>query len=175
MTVHARQESATTTSADPAECARSIALGMLNHSPRSSGQVRSRLRDKDIPAAVIDEVIDRYIEVGLLDDAALAATIVRTRHQEKGRARTAIEMELCRKEFPADAIESALEQITADDEYVTAHALGASRWRSLEGHTDEVRSRRVAGMLGRKGYSPSVAFAVVKSLSGADNEGISSM
>lgn len=148
---------------------------MLNHSPRSSGQVRAKLLEHDIPPNVIDEVIDRYIDVGLLDDAALAASLVRTRHQEKGKARTAIAMELRRKEFPDEVIEQALEQIDDDDEFAAARALGLKRWNSLEGQPDQVRARRVAGMLGRKGYSPGVAYEVVKTLSRADSEGIGSV
>jgi regulatory protein len=171
MTARDRQGSATTTSTDPAERARAIALNLLNHSPRSSGQLRSKLIAKEVPPEVADSLIERYQEVGLLDDEALARTIARTRHHERGQARRAITQELVRKEFPAHIIEAALSQISDDDERDAARGLAAKRWAQLEGVPEEARTRRVVGMLGRKGYGPSTAFAVVKDLSRADREG----
>lgn len=168
MTSRARSDSAPTTPADPAERAREIALRLLTHSQRSSAQLREGLLKRDVDADVADEVIARYEEVGLLDDAALAASIVRTRHQERGRSRRAIEQELRRKGFERDDVEAALEQITQDDEWEAARKLAANRWESLKGIDDQARVRRVVGMLGRRGYGPDVAFGLVKQLQRAD-------
>jgi regulatory protein len=170
MTARDRQGSATTTSTDPAERARAIALSYLNHSPRSSGQLRAKLISREVEPDVADFVIARYVEVGLLDDAALAATIARTRHAERGLSRRAIGAELRRKSFAPEHIESALAHIADEDEWNAARDLAAKRWNRLEGHTDDVRTRRVVGMLGRKGYGPSTAIAVVKHLNRADTE-----
>lgn len=170
MTARDRQGSATTTSTDPAERARAIALNYLNHSPRSSGQLRAKLLSREVEPAIADLVIERYVEVGLLDDAALAATIARTRLAERGLARRAIASELQRKGFAPEHIEGALAGIADEDEWSAAQDLAAKRWNRLEGHSDEVKTRRVVAMLGRKGYGPSTAFAVVKRLTRADRQ-----
>ncbi|MDN4473641.1 regulatory protein RecX [Demequina sp. SYSU T00b26] len=115
--------------------------------------------------------MERYREVGLLDDAALASTIARTRHRERGLSRRAIEQELRRKGFEHPEIEGALAQIDGDDEADAARELAAVRWRRLAGHDDQTRVRRVVAMLGRKGYAPSLAFEVVRELQHADNVG----
>jgi regulatory protein len=117
-------------------------------------------------------LIDRYREVGLLDDAELAATIVRTRHAERGQAPRAIRAELHRKGFEAPDIDAALEQITDEGIEDRARDLAAKRWSSLGGVEEPARTRRVAAMLGRKGYSPALAFAVVKDLQRADKAGV---
>ncbi|WP_159450097.1 regulatory protein RecX [Demequina sp. NBRC 110056] len=156
---------------DPAERAREIALRLLTHSARSSSQLREGLLKREVEPAIADEIIARYLEVGLLDDAALAGSIARTRHAERGASRRAISQELRRKGFEHDDIEAALEQISGDDEQDAARSLAAKRWRSLEGHDDQTRVRRVVAMLGRKGYSPDVAFGVVKELQRADRAG----
>ncbi|WP_084127122.1 regulatory protein RecX [Demequina sp. NBRC 110054] len=156
---------------DPAERAREIALRLLDHSPRSSAQLRAGLLQREVDPDTADLIIERYTEVGLLDDAALAATIARTRHRERGLSRRAVADELRRKGFDAEDAEAALEQISTDDEREAARELGEQRWRRLSSHDSRTRSRRVASMLARKGYSPSLAFEVVRELERADNDG----
>ncbi|WP_084100357.1 regulatory protein RecX [Demequina sp. NBRC 110051] len=156
---------------DPAERAREIALRLLTHSARSSAQLRDGLVSRDVPEEIADAVVARYQEVGLLDDAVLAGTIARTRHHERGKSRRAIQQELARKGFEAQDVENALEQITDEDEHQAARALARKRWDQLAGVDYDARVRRVVGMLGRRGYSPSLAFALVKDFSRADDIG----
>lgn len=172
MVRRARREDATTIPADPAERAREIALRLLTHSPRSAAQLRDGLVARDVDPGMADALIARYREVGLLDDAALAATIVRTRHSERGQAPRAIRAELQRKGFEPSDIETALEHITDTGLAERAWDLASKRWRSLRGVDDQARTRRVVAMLGRKGYPPSLAFSVVKDLQRADKAGV---
>ena len=162
-------KSASAKDMDPAEHAREIAIRLLTHSPRSVAQLRERLLARDVELHIVDEIIERYREVGLLDDPELAATIARTRHRERGRSRRAVRQELQRKGFEADDIEAALEQISDEDEHEVARELAAKRWRQLEGVDRDKRVRRVVAMLGRRGYSPSLAFALVRECEDADN------
>src|SRR6187455_852290 len=136
----ARRENAPTTPADPAERAREIALRVLTHSPRSSAQLREKLIAREIDPAIVDALIARYTEVGLLDDAGLAAQIARTRHAERGLAPRAIRLELLRKGFEPHDIEAALEPIddAIDDR---AKELARKRWDSLASVPPEVRTR----------------------------------
>lgn len=170
MSPRARQE-ASSTPVDPAERAREIALRLLNHSARSAAQLREGMVSREVDPEIADQIVERYREVGLLDDASLAAAIVRTRHHERGKSRRAILQELRRKGFEPDDIEAALDQVTDDDERDAARALAIKRWGQLEGVERDKRVRRVVGMLGRKGYSPSDAFALVRELEDADNSG----
>lgn len=173
MTPHARQDS-TTTPVESAERAREMALRILGHSPRSAAQLREGLLKRHVVEPVADEIVARYIEVGLLNDAQLAAAIVRTRHHERGASRRAIAVELRRKGFEQPDIDEALAQIDDDDEFTRARELALKRWNKLDGVEHGARVRRTVGMLGRKGYSPSVAFMVVKTLGRADSEGVDS-
>ncbi|WP_430867047.1 regulatory protein RecX [Demequina aurantiaca] len=175
MEPRARQDSTTTTPVESAERARAMALRILANAPRSSGQLRDALRKRHVIEPVIEEIVERYVEVGLLDDRTLAAAIARTRHAERGCSRRVIEVELRRKGFEQPDIDSALAQIDDEDEFERASELALKRWRKLDGLEPEVRVRRTVAMLGRKGYSPSLAFGVVKSLDNADSEETRSM
>jgi len=175
MSPRARQDSTTTTPVESPERAREMALRILGSAPRSSAQLRESLVKRHVVDTVIDEIIERYTEVGLLNDPELAATIARTRHRERGAARKAIAVELRRKGFDQGDIDAALAQFNDDDEIERARELALKRWSKLEGLEYEVRVRRTVGMLGRKGYSPSVAYRVVKTLDAADSEGMRSI
>lgn len=162
-------KSAPVTRKDPAEQAREIALRLLTHSPRSAAQLREGMLSRDVEPEVADEVIERYREVGLLDDPELAATIARTRHRERGKSRRAVRQELQRKGFEVHDIDAALEQISDESEHEVAREMAFKRWDQLEGVDRDKRVRRVVGMLGRRGYSPSLAFALVRECEDADN------
>jgi regulatory protein len=154
--------------ADPADRAREIALRILAGAPRSAAQLREALLAREVPTAAVDEVLARYREVGLIDDAGLAQTIARTRHLERAQSRRAIAHELRRKGFGIDDVASAVAQISDDDERAVAQALAERRWNALAGVPREARVRRVVSLLGRKGYAPGVAFELVKGFERAD-------
>lgn len=170
MAPRARQDSTTTTPVESSERAREMALRILGSAPRSAEQLREGLRKRLVVEPVIEEIIARYTEVGLLNDAELAATVARTRHNERGASRRAIGAELRRKGFEQPDIDAALAQIDDEDEYARAHELALARWNKLAGLEHQVKVRRTVGMLGRKGYPPSMAFGVVRSLDNADSE-----
>ena len=167
MTTRARQESSTT---DPAERARALALAMLDRAQRSSADLKARLVAKDVEPAIADAIVARYIEVGLLDDGALAAMIARTRQTERGQAPRVIAAELRRKGFSETDIESALEHITGDVQWESARTLAESKWGRMSDLDSEVRVRRLSAFLGRKGYPASMVFGVVRDLIRADSE-----
>lgn len=154
--------------ADPAERAREIALRILAGAPRSAAQLREALLAREVTEAAVDEVLARYREVGLIDDAGLARTIARTRHLERAQSRRAIAHELRRKGFGPDDVSSAVAQISDDDERAAAQALAQRRWNALGGVAREAKVRRVVSLLGRKGYPAGLAFELVRRLEHAD-------
>ena len=106
---------------------------------------------------------------GVVDDAAYAATLARTRFAEKGAARKAIAEELRRKGLGEEHIRSALGQIGFDDEADAALALARKKLAATRGLDPLVRRRRALAMLGRKGYSHEVAMrAIEQALAGPD-------
>jgi regulatory protein len=175
MAARARHDPASVEPVESPERARELALRILGSAPRSAAQLREGLLKRNVTDAAIDEVIERYTDVGLLNDPELSATIARTRHQERGASRRAIGQELRRKGFEQPDIDAALAQISDDSEISRAHELASKRWKKLEGVDHDARVRRTVAMLGRQGYSPSVAFGVVKSLDNADSDGTRSL
>jgi len=153
---------ATDAEPDPESVARAIALRQLTAAPRSRAQLAEAMAKRDVPDDVADRVLDRFTEVGLVDDAAYAEILVRSRHAERGMSRRALAMELRRKGVDDEVAREALEQVDDADEEQAARALARKKLRATRGLDREVRLRRAYGALGRRGYGGSLVSRVVR-------------
>ncbi|GAA2475449.1 regulatory protein RecX [Terrabacter carboxydivorans] len=148
--------------ADAASVARAIALRQLSMAPRSRAQLERKLRQRGCDDDVAAKVLDRLTEVGLVDDEAYAQMLVRSKQSDKGLARRALAHELRKQGIDQDIADDALGQVGAGDERVRAEQLVAKKLRSMRGLAPEVQTRRLAGLLARKGYSGEVAWPVIR-------------
>ncbi|RDL08146.1 RecX family protein [Streptomyces sp. HB202] len=69
---------------DPVEQARNICLRLLTGTPRTRKQLADALRKREIPDEAAEEVLARFEDVGLIDDAAFAGAWVESRHHGPG-------------------------------------------------------------------------------------------
>lgn len=147
---------------DPHDVARQIVLRQLTMAPRTRKQLEDKLRQKGCDDEVARDVLDRMVEVGLVDDEAYARMLVRNRQETKGLATRALSQELRRKGVSDDLISDALADIEPQTERERARELVDKRLRSMRGLDKQVQTRRLAGFLARKGYDSSVAFQVIR-------------
>lgn len=148
--------------ADPGERARGIALRLLAVRPRTRAELATALSRRGIPEDVTETVLERFSEVGMIDDAAFAEAWVSSRHHGRGLARRALGHELRRKGVDGATVKDALGQLDPDTERETALELARRRLRTLAAVPSDVAFRRLAGMLARKGYPPGVTLQVVR-------------
>ncbi len=120
------------------------------------------LRRKGIEDEVADEVLGRFEDVGMIDDALFAQMWVNSRHRGRGLARRALTQELRRKGVDDGSIAEAVATVDPEQEAQTARALVERKLRSTAGLPIDARVRRLAGLLARKGYPAGLAFRVVK-------------
>ena len=147
---------------DAHDVARQIVLRQLAMSPKSRKQLRDKLRQRNCPDDVAEAVLDRMTEVGLVDDEAYAAMLVRSQQTGRGLAARALARELRTKGIDDDTAQATLAEIDPEDERERARALVAKKLRTMHGLEATVQTRRLAGMLARKGYPSSVAFSVIR-------------
>jgi regulatory protein len=148
--------------ADPESVARSIVLRKLTAAPRTRAQLADDLRRRAVPEAVAERVLDRFTEVGLINDGAFAAEWVRSRHATRGLSRRALAHELRTKGVDDALAAAALDELGDDDERAAAEALVAKRLPGLRRLGPQVQTRRLVGMLARKGYPGGLAMQVVR-------------
>jgi regulatory protein len=152
---------------DPEAVARAVCLRLLTPRARSRAELAESLRKRGVPDDAAGRVLDRFVEVGLIDDAALAAALADAQHQERGLARRAVAAKL-RQRGLADHVPDALSTIDSDDERDRARELVSRRRPTLAGLPPDVQARRLVGLLARKGYSPGLSYAVVREALGGE-------
>ncbi|MEV4757631.1 regulatory protein RecX [Micromonospora sp. NPDC049559] len=157
----ARERSEPTRPRDEAELAREICLRQLAVRPRTRAELAGALARRGISEEVAAQVLDRYDEVGIIDDAAFARAWVTSRHQGRGLARRALANELRQRGVDGEIATEALGELDDQTEQETALALVERKLRSARGTPEQV-FRRMVGMLARKGYPAGVAIRAVK-------------
>lgn len=147
--------------ADPEVVARAVVLRQLTGSPKSRQQLEDALTRKGCPPDVATRVLDRFEQVGLVDDEAYARSFVRSKQAGRGLARRALSHELRAKGVSDDLARAVLDEVDPEDERARAHELVAKKLRSMHGLDRARQTRRLSGMLARKGYGPEVARLVI--------------
>ncbi|RFT41536.1 transcriptional regulator [Bifidobacteriaceae bacterium NR003] len=132
--------------------------------------MRQRLKEKGYCEVVVDSVINRLIELHLLDDNQYAQMVIRSCVARLLGAR-ATRMELHRKNVDPDAISKCVELAQNSGVFTeAAWELGrktAQRTKNLE---PLVRRRRFFAAAARKGHDLSVINEVYAALFISDNE-----
>lgn len=156
--------------ADPESVARRILLDRLQAQPRTRHELAETLRRRFVPPEVAQRLLDRFEEVGLIDDAAFARAWVESRQGGRGLARRALAQELHRKGVPEEVAAAALDEIDPDAEVDAARVLVRRKLRTMGRLDHQTRMRRLVAMLARKGYPPGTALGVVRDELGGEEE-----
>jgi regulatory protein len=147
---------------DPETVARTICLRLLERRACTRRELADALSRRGVPEEPARRVLDRFTEVGLIDDEALAANFAAAVHRERGLAGRAVAAKLRRRGVDDEVVRSVVAQIEPGSERERAEQLVQARLRSLHGADPAARARRLIGLLARKGYSPEVAHQVVR-------------
>ncbi|KAA1426542.1 regulatory protein RecX [Nocardioides antri] len=147
---------------DHESVARKILLDQLTGQARSRHELAERLARRNVPDDVAGRLLDRFEEVGLVDDEAFARSWVDSRQRTRGLARRALAQELRRKGVDDETAREVLAEVDPASEDQAARQLVRKKLRGLRGVDDTVAARRLVGMLARKGYSAGLAYAIVK-------------
>jgi regulatory protein len=139
-----------------AEKAMLAAMRLIDARPRSSAELRLRLRRKEYEPEVIERALARLAELGLVDDAAFSRYWVESRQSFRPRGQLALRDELRRKGVAREEIDAALAESDdgpeAEQERAMALARGALR-RYADAPDRHSFQRRLGGFLQRRGFT----------------------
>ena len=145
--------------------ARTILLDQLTDRARTRAELAKKLAQRNVPDDIAGRLLDRFTEVGLIDDATFARDWIEQRQSGRGLARRALAVELRRKGVDDQIAKEALDAATDENpeaELEAARMLVRRKLRSLRGVEPQKATQRLVGMLARKGHSPSTAYRVVR-------------
>jgi regulatory protein len=144
------------------EQARALCLRLLTARSRTRAELHRQLAKRRYPDDVSTRVLDRLAAVGLVDDTDFAEQWVQSRRANAGKSKRALAAELHTKGVGNDVIGTVLAGIDAGAERDRAEQLVRARLRRETLSGDDARvSRRLVGMLARRGYSQDLACEVV--------------
>jgi regulatory protein len=159
--------------ADPEAVARTILLTKLTGQPRSRDELARALDAKNVPVEVATAVLDRFEEVGLVNDKEFAQAWVESRQSVRGLSRRALAVELRRKGIADDLVHDTLSAIDPDEEWARARNIVDRKLASTRRLDRPTRFRRLASALARKGYPPGLCAAVVREALAAESADLS--
>lgn len=147
---------------DPEAAAKAICLRLLTGQARPRAGLATALRQRGIPDDVADRVLDRFTDLGLIDDQAYAEMFVAAKHRDRALGATALRNELRRKGLDEVVVDEAVRAVDADAERDRAAALIDRRVDAAMVNGIQTARRRLVGLLARRGYSAEVASSVVE-------------
>jgi regulatory protein len=161
-----------TSEASREEQARALCLRLLTARARTRSELEGQLAKRGYPDEVNQRVLDRLARVGLVNDEAFAEQWVRSRRVNAGKGKRALAVELRNKGVDNDVITAALADIDAGAERQRAEQLVRDKLRRerLADGDDTKVTRRLVGMLARRGYTQSMALDVVTSELASERE-----
>ncbi len=137
---------------------RDLILRRLTRMASTRAQLEKYLTSKQVAAEMYMPILDRYEEVGLINDREYAEMWVRSRRSIRGSGPLALARELSLKGVDPLLAQQAIESRVGDD-LELATALAQRKYRSVMRYEPHTRATRLATFLIRRGYSTSVAFA----------------
>lgn len=147
---------------DQETVARKILLDQLTGRARTRKELADKLRQRGVPDEIAARLLDRFEEVGLIDDGAFARDWIEQRQSGRGLARRALAPELRRKGVDDEVAAGALSEVDRDAEEQAARQVVRAKLGSVGSLDRDKAVRRLVGVLARKGHAGSVAFRVVK-------------
>lgn len=152
--------------ADPYTRAKTIVYNQLAYSAKTRGQLRKKLQSEGFEAELIEPLLDKFEAAKLIDDAEYAQTFVAQKSRTKKLSRAALRRELAERGVRGEEAENALAQRTDEQEREDAAELVRKKLRpgmDLSDRAEKDRvTRRLLGMLARRGYSSSVSMSVIR-------------
>lgn len=138
---------------------RELALIRLSSMARSRHDVQAYLVRKGADPEDAAAILDRFEEVGILNDAEYAGMVARTAVTMRGLSTPAVRRLLRTKGIDPIIIDQTVTGVSRDDELATATQFVRKSLRSSDRlPTDKRRTRAISG-LARRGFSMDIALA----------------
>ena len=146
--------------------------------------MRRRLSGLGYPASLVNEAIERLLQLRYLDDDAFARTWVESRDRARPRGERALRVELARKGVARETVDAILDDRRADavvgedgvdgvdgaspDDAAAERLLRKRISAILRLPDPRVRLQRAYGLLARAGFGPDICSAVAKRVLAAE-------
>ena len=157
---------------DQNQIAKQVLLRRLSNAPRTRKELAQVLKKKKIDENIAQLALDRFEELGLINDEVLAENFVTLTHERRKLGKKALKQQLRTKGVSEDIANKAVSQISENDEYQAALNLALKKIRSIQHDDAQTQIRKIVGLLARKGFSANLSFQVAKEVINDFPEGL---
>ena len=139
--------------AESVQTAKAKALALISYRPRSTAEIRQRLKEKDFLPQAIDQAVEDLTRVGLLNDRQFAESFIRTRQLQRPSGARLLRLELRQKGVAEADIDAALDATLAEGDEEAAIRELAEKRRSQLPPDPRKAKKRLADYLLRRGFA----------------------
>ena len=157
---------------DQNQIAKQVLLRRLSNAPRTRKELAQDLKKKKIEEDIAKQVLDRFEELGLINDQTYSENFVANTHERRKLGKKALKQQLRSKGVSEETANQAVLQISDEDEFKSALALALKKIRSIQNDDPQTQIRKIVSLLARKGYSSSLSFQVAKQVINDFPEGL---
>lgn len=157
---------------DQNQIAKQVLLRRLSNAPRTRKELAQDLKKKKIEEDIAQLALDRFEELGLINDQTFSDNFVSNTHQRRKLGKKALKQQLRSKGVSEEIANQAVSQISETDEFQAALALALKKMRSIQHDDPQSQIRKIVGLLARKGYSAGLSFQVAKEVINDCPEGL---
>lgn len=148
--------------ADDVQRAYLLAVHYLSYRMRTEQEMRTHLREKDLLNDVIENVIARLYEEGLLNDKSFAMAFINDRMNRSTKGPNVVRRELMEKGITKHIIDETLTVYTKEEQINKAYTLGEKEAKKSSRHPLKRRKNQLKSRLLRRGFTKDVVFEVVE-------------
>ena len=147
--------------------ARESTLRLLAVRERSAAELRTRLRTRGFDPEVIDQTLEKMAASGLQSDERFAERFAQDIGAARGWSSRRTKSELLGRGLSRELAEAAAAQDPEGDRD-RAVEVARKQVRRMAGLAADVRVRRLAGLLARRGYGSDICLSVALEVSGSE-------
>lgn len=146
--------------------AKTSALDYIAYKARTEHEVNKKLRSQGFEEVIVEAVIERFRDLGYINDHQYAHQFAQSRLNSKGHGPRRIRNDLRRRGIQTSHIQEALETLDdTDSQMETAYTLAEKRWARLAKETNPMKRRKkLQDFLVRRGFDFDTIRAVVDRL-----------
>jgi len=145
------------TDTDPLGPIREDALGLLDRRAYSCGDLAQRLLSRGHDRPLVDLVIRRLVDCGLLDDVALARAMAHATVAKKPAAAALIEQKLQARRIPSDIVGRVTAEVLGGlDPVETAAGLARDMLAARRPKAVQADRQRIGAALARRGFDADI-------------------
>lgn len=141
-----------------------MAINYLSYRMRTSREIRTYLREKEVTQEMIEEVVNRLEREELIDDQSFAEAFVRDRMKQTSKGPRIIVKELQEKGVNRDIASSAVLQYDEEEQFSKAYKWAQKEAKKKSTHAAKRQKTQIHNKLMQKGFASDVVSAVMNEI-----------